>query len=163
MLPFAKILLIISTLACGPGQVKQQSRYLEVLGATSQEWVAGVRGGGRGVNYRLRIKIRTNNLITFDSIWLAGKRLPVKLEPAGKASDLKAAKNDVVTLLASDFTGRPGRMGSRTEDSTPIPPAASVKAPIAYEGAALVKYSVGGSVQYLPVPGITVLPAIYGQ
>jgi hypothetical protein len=157
------ILLMPGMLACNLGHVKQQNRYFEVLQATSQEWIAGVPGGGRGIHYRLTLKIKTDRPIQLEAIWVAGKKLNTKLEQGGKDDELKSAKNDVVTLLASDYRDGPGKYGRRGEQQVNTAPADSAKAPVAYKGAALLKYVVEGSVQYVAVPHITVLPTIYGQ
>lgn len=136
-----------------------QNQYLEVVAATSQDWIAGARGGGRGTTYKLHVKITTDKEIEFDSIWIAGKKLAIK--PVKDAA-LKWDKNDVVTLLASYYKGDPGKAG-RKEEERNSPPADSVKAPVEYKGAALLKYKIGGGAQYAEVPDITVLPAVYGQ
>ena len=136
---------------------------LELLHATSQEWIAGVRGGGRGINYKLRIKIKTDKKVEFDSIWVAGKKLNIKLEEEGQYAELKLSKNYVVTLLASDYMNTPGKTGIKEEEKVSSSPVSSASASIEYKGAALLRYMVDGSVKYFEVPDITILPAIYGQ
>jgi hypothetical protein len=135
-----------------------QNQDLQVLQATSQEWIAGARGGGRGITYKLRVKITTDKEIAFDSIWIAGKKLAVKpVKDAGPKWD----KNEVVTLAASHYTGEPGRTNREEEKVRPLADAA--KAPVEYKGAALLKYKIGGAPQYAEVPDITTLPVLYGQ
>ena len=158
-----KILLMLGMLACSLGHVGQQQDYVEVLGATSQEFIAGVPGGGRGITYRLTIKINTDRPVQFDSIWVAGRKLTIRSDKAGQSGDLKSAKNDVVTLLASDYKGGPGKYGRKEEEKLNMAPADPAKAPIAYKGAALLKYVVDGRVEYVAEPTITALPTIYGQ
>jgi hypothetical protein len=160
MLPFKQILLTLSMLTCG--QVQQPGQSIEVLQATSQEWVAGARGGGRTMTYRLRIRIRTDHPVEFDSIWVAGKRLALEPEKGNLSPRQKAARSAVVTLVASDFSG-PRNERDITRSRMHPPPADSVKAPVANAGAALVKYHVAGAPKYEAVPRIEVLPRIYGQ
>jgi hypothetical protein len=158
-----KKLLLLGMLAGSLCHAPQESRYIEVLQATSQAWVAGVAGGGRGVNYSLQIRIKTNKPIKFDTIWVAGKKLVTKAEKGGQYEQIKSARNKVVTVLASEFTGGPGRYGRMGEAPVKRTPVDSVKAPVAYKGAALLQYVVNGAAQYIAVPEITVLPAIYLQ
>jgi hypothetical protein len=158
-----KILLMLAMFACSLGPVKQQNRYFEVLEATSQEWISGVPGGGRGITYRLRIKINTDKPIAFDSLWVAGKKLNTRLVKGGQDAPSKPAKNEVVTLLASGYRGSYGKSGRRPDERVYEAPMDSVKAPVAYQGAALLKYVVDGTARYVAVPSITVLPTIYGQ
>lgn len=159
-----KILLMLGMLACSLGHVKQQNRNLEVMGATSQEFIAGVPGGGRGITYRLTIKIKTDRPVQFDSIWVAGRKLHVRSDKAGQSGEIKSAKNDVLTLVASDYKDGPGKYGRKAEEKVKMaPPADPAKAPVAYEGAALLKYVVDGMAAYVAVPVITALPTIYGQ
>jgi hypothetical protein len=163
MILLDKILLMLGLLACSLGQGRQGNRYVEVLQATSQELIAGVPGGGRGITYRLQIKIKTDRPVQFDSIWVAGKKLKLRTDQAGQNRDLKSATQEVVTLLASDYQGGPGKSGRRAEQQVPATPVHAAQAPVAYEGAALLKYVVDGSTKYVTVPTITVLPTIYGQ
>jgi hypothetical protein len=162
MISLDKILLMLGMIACSIGYVKPQDQYFEVLQVTSQEWVSGVRGGGRSINYNLYVKIKTDKPIAFDSIWVAGKKLSITPKKGGQDSKSKLAKDEVITLIASDYMGGPGNNG-RIEEKTFGSRSDTAKAPIKYEGAALLKYVVGGSANYFAIPTITVLPTIYGQ
>ena len=144
---------------CGPIPVMQKGQCIEVLEATSQEWISGVRGGGSNITYRLRVSITTGCPVVFDSIWVAGKGLPVKAVGSAQPHDPKTTRDAVVTLIASEFRGST----TSTGEQQPIPPPGLAKVPLAYKGAALVRYRVDGVEQYLTVPGITVLPRVYGQ
>jgi hypothetical protein len=163
MITLDTILLMLGMLACNLGHVKQQNPYFEVLQATSQELIAGVPGGGRGITYRLTLKMITDRPVKFDAIWVAGKKLNVRTGNASQNSEFKSTKNDVVTLVASDYKRGPGihaRSGGGQPGAAPENPE---KAPVAYEGAALLKFVVDGSEKYGAIPTITVLPTIYGQ
>jgi hypothetical protein len=162
MLPFGHLLLILGMLSCGPASVRQPGGYIEVLQATSQAWIAGARGGGRTVTYRLRIRVITDHPVGFDSLWVAGKRLPLEPEKGSPSPPQKAARNEVVTLIASDFVG-PRNERDVTGPRTHPPRTDSAKAPVAHEGAALLKYHVSGTPKYEAVPAIAVLPRVHGQ
>lgn len=158
-----RILLLFGMFACSLGAVPPQTRDLEVLGATSQEWISGVPGGGRGITYRLTIKIKTSRPVTFDALWVAGKKLDTQPVKAAPSEPSATAGNGVVTLRASSFRGRSGLPGRHEEQKPEPPPADAAKAPVAYQGAALLRYEVQGTARYVAIPEITVLPTIYGQ
>jgi hypothetical protein len=139
--------------------VNSQSEHFEILQVTSQEWISGVQGGGKGINYKVSIKIITHKNVEFDSIWVAGKKLNIKPE---KGPGLKLAKNDVVTLLASDYKGSSGTRLNKEEEK--IYSAIDMhKLPFEFKGAALIKYIVDGSEKYSEIANIKVLPPVYGH
>jgi hypothetical protein len=153
------IVLMVPAFACTAMHVNQQNEHFEVLHATSQEWIAGVHGGGKGINYKVSIKIITDKKVDFDSIWVAGRKLNIKPE---KGPGLKLAKNDIVTLLASDYRGSSGTKGNKEEEKI-NPPFDIDNLPFNFEGAALMRYLVDGSEKYLEIAQIKVLPPIHGQ
>jgi hypothetical protein len=163
MMTLDRLLLMLGFFAGSLAQVNPENRYFEVLQATSQLRIAGVPGGGQGINYRLRLKIKTDRAITFDAIWLAGKKLNIQLENGNSPGQIKSARNAVVTLLAADFRAGPAKNGRNQEEPGYASAAETAKAPIEYEGAALLRYVVDGSTKYFPVSRITVLPPVYGQ
>jgi hypothetical protein len=163
MITLDAIMLLLGLLSCNLGHVKQQQPYFEVLEATSQELIAGVPGGGRGITYRFTLKINTDKPVKFDTIWVAGKKLNVRTGKASQNGEFKSAKNEVVTLLASDYQAGPGIHGRRGGQQPAAAPPDPVIAPVAYEGAALLRYQVDGAAKYGTIPTITVLPTIVGQ
>src|SRR4051812_23374904 len=73
---------------------------LELLQATSQEWIAGVRGGGHGIKYDVRVRIATDKKLKFDSIWVSGKKLAIKIAEQLKDPETSLRKNDEINLVA---------------------------------------------------------------
>jgi hypothetical protein len=163
MISLEKLLLMLSLFACSLSQVKPPNRDFELVQATSRSLLAGVPGGGRSTTYKLQVKIKTDKPLRFESLWVGGKRLAVRLQDAGQNGEVKFARNEVVTLLAAHFAGGPGLNGRNGRGGPEAAPRDSVPAPVAYEGAALLTYVVDGSARHFPVPHFDALPTIYGQ
>lgn len=149
-------------LFCCTARLSEDKHPFKVLQATSQEWVAGARGGGRGTTYTIQIHITSASSILFDSIWINNKRLKIDIKKGGNLQQPTTLKeNDTLTLLASDYAGRttPGR---KQEEKDPAA-TGSVPAPISYSGAALLGYSVADTKRYYVLAHMQSLPAIYGH
>lgn len=151
------------SLFCCTGLLSTRDEHpFKVQDATSQEWIAGVRGGGRGITYTIRIQVTAASSIVFDSIWINNKQLKIDVK---KGENLQApttlAVNDTLTLIASDATGRTP-IDRMQEERAPAatPP---VQPPIAHSGAGLLGYSVGGTKRYFVLTQIQQLPAIHGH
>lgn len=129
--------ILLSTLLCF-GIIKET--HFIVLNAHYEEWTAGAKGSGSGVEYYLKTVITTSDAIKFDSLWTDNKVIPL-IVVKGKVYDPKAsiAKNDTVMLRAS-----------HKNNSKAIP----VKPPVAYKGAALISYTVNGAKHYYTVTKI---------
>jgi hypothetical protein len=135
---------------------------LQLLRATSQEWLAGVRGGGQGINYEVRVRITTDKKVEFDSMWVSGKKLVIKVAEQLKDPAIRLLNNDEISLVAS-FYSEPSNKGQGKEQYSPPSSIDTIKAPIHYKGAAIIKYSVAESIKYLEVPFFKVLPKMVGQ
>jgi hypothetical protein len=144
-------------------EVENCQPYFELLQATSQEWIAGVRGGGRGVNYSVRLKLITDKQIIFDSMWIAGKQLLIKIPELLKDSTTKSRTNSVITLVASTYTENSKNGGVEKQANNSFPSANKIKAPVDYKGSALVRYFVEDSIRYLEIRSFSILPTIVAQ
>jgi len=138
------------------------SLCLQFMRATSQEWLAGVRGGGRGIKYDVRVKITTDKKVAFDSMWVSGKKLSIKVAELLKDPEFRFSNNYEISLVAS-FYLEPSNKNQGKEEYKSISTSDTIKAPLEYKGAALIKYSVADSIKYLEVPFFTVLPKLVGQ
>lgn len=47
-----------------------KSDAFTLLEATSQDWTAGVQGGGKGTEYYFKVHIATSRELQFDSAWI---------------------------------------------------------------------------------------------
>jgi hypothetical protein len=92
---------------CTISQVKQQKQHLKVLQATSQEWIAGLPCAAGRINYKLTIKILTDQEVKFDFVWVAGRKLKIMVENGGQNPESKSAEDGVITLLASHYERGP--------------------------------------------------------
>lgn len=157
---FGKGAILVCMAACGPAFLKQQQVEIELVKATSQEYIAGARGGGRGVNYRFEIKILTDKNIELDSVLVSGKQLPIKPE---KALSNKAAKNSVVVFTASEFSGGPADRLNKREEAVEDVNNNAANPSAVQKKSALLYYRVDGTGKSLKVDGFTVLSPIHGQ
>ena len=73
---FASILVIVFS-QCSSAQRLQESPSFNIEEVYSQKWIAGVQGGGSGINVFLKLKDKNHNVV-FDSIYFRGRA--VKLE-----------------------------------------------------------------------------------
>ena len=164
MSSFLYFACIFGILSCNKPLTSGDDHPFEILEATSQEWVAGARGGGRGINYKIIIRITTSmSNLSFDSIWIHNKKLQLTIEKGDRRQpSIQLNKNDTLTLLASDYSGRTPVTGRRQEETNPAV-TGSVQAPIAYEGAALLRYLVEDAQKFFVLPQVKPLPPIYGH
>lgn len=85
--------------------------HVEVYRATSQQWVGGAVGSGKGIKYRFYLPIE-DDVFDFDSVWVAGYRLEAK-----KLID--ELNPDTLIVTANLFIGgdAPGLNGNRPSSS----------------------------------------------
>lgn len=55
-----------------------------LLKATSENWRAGIKQGGSGIEYSFVLKVNEIKNISFDSVWVNDQRLSVKIVRNGK-------------------------------------------------------------------------------
>jgi hypothetical protein len=118
-------------MACSVSQPSAQAASVQFLEAHYSNWVAGVKGGGKGSDYSLRL-ISIDHKLSFDSLWVNNRGLSLKE---------KDWSGDTITLTASYF-----------KSPRHIPEAET--APIPHEGEALISYTQNNKTHYLEVPKI---------
>lgn len=157
--------LWLGGVACSQLYSAKADPPFELLEATSQQWISGVPGGGRGNTYKFRLKANTDLKIAFDSIWVDGKQIKLSLSPdkSGITANNFFASQDTIQLFASDYTSPPVKIGRQDKQEERLVASKPVKAPIAYKGAALLRYTVENVEKFYIVPRITSLPTIHGQ
>jgi hypothetical protein len=121
------------------------------LEATSQNWTAGVAGGGSGTEYYFKVQITSSRQLKFDSAWINSKAYPVflsKNKPAVSSAPVTFENGDTITLRVSDLANH------QVNDSKP---------PIDFNGAALIGYSLDNKPDYFVIREITRLPDLNHQ
>ncbi len=110
---------------------------LTLMGSTFQNPIPGPAGAG-STEYFFKISVVTKEVVSFDSVWIGQKALPVfisKEKNTVTSGEVKIAMGSTIMLRASDLNSL----------QTPI----SSKAPVAYEGPALIRYLLSGTPYYL--------------
>lgn len=112
--------------------------------ASSSEWATGMKGGGRGVHYQLKLKINKNN-ISFDSVWINQSGYVVEMVK-GKERNYQQPllKNDTVIIRFTELL--PGKDQKESSESKKI-----VASPRKYHGKALFRYYSGKKKKYYVV------------
>ena len=91
--------IMANFLNCASSQSLEKSIPLEIGDVYFQNWVAGVKGGGSGVNLFIPIISNTNNII-LDSVYFRGKKVKLELKNntlyVGYFKSLINEKKDIV-------------------------------------------------------------------
>ena len=99
-------LLTFSVAACHtPQRSTGQFVPFTLLNASSQEWTAGIEGGGSGIEYYFKIALHTGT-ITFDTMWVNSKALPVFIAretTTVSGAPITYAKGDTIIVGGSDL------------------------------------------------------------
>lgn len=122
-----------------------QSEFFSLLTAISQNWKAGIQGGGSGTEYYFKIKINTQEAIKFDSAWINNKGFEIFIakESAAISNEaIKFGKEDTITLRISNINSK-------------IRPSENVKPAITFDGAALIRYAIRNKHHYFIIKEIS--------
>lgn len=134
-------LLLLTDSQCGPKQA------VSSIDATAQMWFGGAIGT-HGTYYRIYFREKDVRHITFDSLWVAGRRISASLlwEEAGA---------DSAIVFANDYRGIRQLPGSDAAEADEAP------FPIAVQAAAVLGAVADGRRVYIPVPAFRKLPNLY--
>lgn len=124
--------------------VANKKDYFTLLNATSQSWTAGIPSGGSGIDYYFKVKINTEEKISFDSAWINNSSFEIfisKETAAISSQPIKFSKGDNIILRVSEIKNK----NIKTQNSKP---------PIEYNGAALISYKVTDKQEYFIIKEI---------
>ena len=119
-----------------------EKENIKLVDATFQLSTSGIQGGANSTEYYFKLKILTPEKIDFDSIWVSNKVFKPFLsnnKPVISDQAPSFSKNDTIILRISDMK---------------VNASFSAKAPIKYQGSALLRYKVKGSSHYLVIKQI---------
>jgi hypothetical protein len=128
--------------------------YFTMIRATSQEWVAGIRGGGRGTDYSFKLEIATDQDLQFDTVWMNNRAYALfatKEKPGGSSQPIVFSKGDVIVLSASEVHYEQAQSQGFIEQDPPQ----------SFAGDALIGFRVNGSRMYFSVQEIELLDPSY--
>ncbi|MBL0343183.1 MAG: hypothetical protein IPP71_21360 [Bacteroidetes bacterium] len=131
--------------------ISDTTSYFNLLNATSEPWVAGIRGGGSGIEHSFQIFIISDQKLIFEKVWMKDNVFEVfvsKNQNAITSDPVQYTKNEVITVRVSEF--------QRVNAEKILPP-------LQYEGEALIGFKVNGQQKYFIVKEIKKLPTLYRQ
>ncbi|NOZ45497.1 MAG: hypothetical protein GXO79_01820 [Chlorobi bacterium] len=121
------------------------SKDFKVIDATSQKWVGGIPGSGKGTNYVIKvISFKNNKYLHINQVWIGDEYYNVKaLKNPALINETSFEKNDTLYIKIHKYI-RTNMLGEvvkpkATEES---------KVPIKYDGAALIGYTYRGKKKY---------------
>ncbi len=131
MIKYLLILLTVTQASkCNRTSDKSQTNEIKFHYGTSQTWVGGNMGSGKGTNYHLYIS-PVDSTFQFDSVWVNGYRLEVK-------RNTELSTNDTLVLNAAAFfpgsgpKAPEGNYARKNPDEAPPPCCADAKVVIRY-------------------------------
>jgi hypothetical protein len=144
--------LVLSFISCNSYKTShfQSESPLQIESPYYQFWVAGVQGGGSGVNVFLPIK--TPAKITIDSLHFRGFRTAVETKPnliVGYFKDQANVSKDLI--LSSEPHQEYGNQLPLRQDKSPF---------VLDNDACIISYRVKGSVQYFKITNLKEKPSI---
>ena len=128
--------------------------YFTMIRSTSQEWVAGIRGGGRGTDYFFKLEITTDQDLQFDTVWMKNRAYALfatKEKPGGSSQPIVFSKGDVIVLSASEVHYEQAQSQGFIEQGPPQ----------SFAGDALIGFRVNGSRMYFSIQEIELLDPSY--
>jgi hypothetical protein len=131
--------------------ISDTTSYFNLLNATSEPWVAGIRGGGSGIEHSFQIFVTSDEKLIFEKVWMKENVFDVfvsKNQEAITSDPVQYTKNEVITVRVSEF---------QSVNNEKILP------PIQYDGEALIGFKANGQQKYFIVKEIKKLPTLYRQ
>lgn len=143
-------MIIIGFSSCSSSQKLQKEIPFAVTSATCQEWVAGVQGGGSGINVTFVADNLAENNIQLDSIFFRGQKAAVMmLEEKGKKNcsarfvTPKLEKPDII--MHKDPKKEFGNKPPKLQEKIPFELA---------DNEAVISYTQAGKVKYFKIENI---------
>lgn len=115
-----------------------------LLSASSKRWISGLPNGDNGIEYYFKLKIHTSQQLSFDSAWINNDVFIISVsKETSTISNRPVTINngDIITLRITDLQNRTIRK-------------ANVKAPIDFNGAALISYKLDDKQKYFIIKEI---------
>ncbi len=120
-------------------QSTSNDKNLQLVESMVQYSVSG-QSGARSTDYFFKMVVKSKETISFDSVWIGENRYAAFLSKQSSTitnEKVKMAQGDTIILRVSFLNA--------TQSET------KVKAPVAYEGKALIRYAASGKTNFLVV------------
>ena len=122
-----------------------------LLSASSKSWISGLPNGDNGIEYYFKLKIHTSQQLSFDSAWINNDVFIISVSKETSIISNRPVtinNGDIITLRITDLQNRTIRK-------------ANVKAPIDFNGAALISYKLDDKQKYFIIKEIHTQSPIY--
>lgn len=132
-----------------------RSEPFQIVDATSEAWAGGVKGSGRGVNYRVKLIVnRSSRVLQFDSLWVGERAYNVQASrPFPFQVDDGFKRKDTVIIYASLHQ-------ESDSDGELMPLPQTPRPPIKYDGDALLSYWLKGKRHFKVLKTVRELPRV---
>jgi hypothetical protein len=150
-----RLLIVLISIFFLPEKDTCKPSCFKVVNATKQMYVAGIKYGGKGTNYRITcIANKSSDILKIEKLWVGKDYFEVKaIKFAGITPQENFSAGDTIFIEASRFIS--GKEGESQESATPAP-----AAPIKYKGEGLIGFRCGTKMKYRSVAKFTELPRI---
>lgn len=120
-----------------------EKKNIRLTEATSQEWMGGAPGSGRGINYVVKFIIPKNINVEADSMWVNQKVLKLKT--------VRQQNNDTLVLKATEFISLPHPKKNMESQNNEVKKELPVTPPQKIKGAALLRYFINNKPYYFTI------------
>ena len=133
------------------------SKDFSIIEATSQKWVGGAPGSGKGVNYIITVVSgKDNEKLGIDKIWIGNEYYDIAaLKNPNKKNEVKFNKGDTLFIKIHQYT-RTNMLGDVIKKEVNE----ENKVPHEYDGDALLGYTIKGKRKYKVLKEFTKLKFI---
>ena len=138
---YVLLLMVFLTHCKSTSKKESNDSSIELIDATMQPWTAGIKQAGSGVEYAFNIKVQEEG-ISFDSAWVNGERLYLKV-----LKDGKIISNDQSQISVGDEL----KLRCSGSDKIESPISAPRKLE---ENQALIRYAQGNKKSYFKISEI---------
>ena len=96
------VLIMASLSHCSSAQKLQKEPPVNIIQAYYQSWVAGIQGGGSGINLFIEVEDYSKTRIQFDSVYFNGRASKIEIKPGnanllvGRFSSSSNQKQDII-------------------------------------------------------------------
>lgn len=153
---FLLALIVVSLSHCSSAQKLQKEAPIQVKQAYYQSWVAGIQGGGSGINLFIEFEAHPKTKIQFDSIYFKGRASKIEIKPdnvnllIGRFSSSSNQKQDIV--MSNEAYGEYGNKPPVKKNAIPFE---------LMDGQCVISYKEKNKIKYFKVDGIKQKQTLY--
>jgi len=146
---FLLVLIVTGFSQCSSAQKLQTEAPVKIGNAYYQHWVAGIQGGGSGINLFITVAGIINKSIQLDSVYFKGKVSKLEFKPSNSSLFIGRFPSDVNSKKDIIMSNKPkGEYGNET-------PIRKVKIPFELkENECVISYLERGKTKYFKIKNV---------